>query len=361
MATAVVCIICIAMIVLGGMTMSQGILISADTAAISVEGMSVREGEIMRTRLVRDSATLPTHSTLQVTMENSGQTKLTSFDKWDFIVQYFDNSDNYYVKWLPYNEGTLGNNEWQETGIYLNGQPEVFEPEILNPAEQLYLRALLNPVAGYRAISAIIVTPNGIAPVVVCGPPTLTAHTETVTLDGNNYYMLKGWTPADGSAVTETTPSISRHQIGRWLLYNSAVPSRYARHLFPLSNVNEIPASTWTVCYRGRADGWSGQTYPNARLNIDVLIRRADGTIRETIDTGVAEAAFTDGGQWLNLSAAYSFPGYTAADETDYLEIDYYGESVDDGPNGTAYIMLRVDDNTLSETSQTRITGMSWS
>ena len=53
MATAVVSIICLALIVLGGMTMSQGILTSVDTAALSVEEISVRDGEIMRTEVAR--------------------------------------------------------------------------------------------------------------------------------------------------------------------------------------------------------------------------------------------------------------------------------------------------------------------
>src|SRR3990172_8614535 len=152
MATIVVSIIVIAMVILGAMTLSQGLLTSADTAALSVQELSVREGEMSRTRLTNDSTVLPSHDTLQVTLDNSGQTRLASYDKWDFIVQYYDYDDNYYVKWLPYNGGVPGNNEWQETGLYLNGQPEAFEPGILNPQEEVTLEARLDPPAGYRAI-----------------------------------------------------------------------------------------------------------------------------------------------------------------------------------------------------------------
>ena len=361
MAATVVSIICIAMIVVGGMTLSQGMLTSADSAALSVQEISLREGEISRTEVTGVSATLPASNTLRLTLDNSGQTKLASFEKWDFIVRYYDASDNNYVKWLPYNGGTLGNNQWQETGIYLNGNPEAFEPDIFNPGEQLNLEARLNPAAGYRSIKIINVTPNGIACSLVCGPPTLTAHTETKTLAGTVYYTLKGWTPADGSAVTETTNSIGNRVTGRWLLRNSTNPSRYARHIFPLSNVDMIPASNWTVYYRGRADGWLSGTVGNASLNIDIIIRRADGTIRQTIASDVAEAVFTSRNSWINISATYNFPGYTVVDETDYLEIDYYGQSSGTGPSGTSYIRLRVDDNTLPVTSQTRIGGLLWS
>ena len=40
----------------------------------------------------------------------------------------------------------------------------------------------------------------------------------------------------------------------------------------------------------------------------------------------------------------------------DYLEIDYYGESVKKGPEDSgAYIQLRIDDSSLDEADQTRI------
>ncbi len=361
MATAVVSIICIAMIVVGGMSLSQGILTSADSTALSVEGIALREGEIMRTDLVGVDASLPSYDTLLATFENNGQVKLASFDRWDFIVEYYDDSDSFNVNWLPYVEGSPAENQWYKTGISLNGGPEAFEPDILNPEEQLDLGAILEPIAGYRAIKMTIVTPNGIAPTLVCGPPTLTAHTETVTLVGIDYFMLKGWTPADGSAVTETTDRIGNRVTGRWLLHDDNDDSRYARHLFPLSNVNEISASTWTVRYRGRAYGWVSGTWWNASLNIDVIIRRADGTIREVIDTEVAAASFYTRNFWINISASYSFPGYTVVDNTDYLEIAYYGVSDFPGPSGSSYIRLRVDDGSLPETSQTRIQGIEWS
>ncbi len=183
MTTAVVCIICIAMIVVGGMTLSQGVLTSADTAALSAQQLSIREGNMMRTRLTGISASLPAANTLNAVIENSGQTRLASFDKWDCIVQYYDAADNYYVNWLPYHAGALGNNQWQKTGLNFRGQPESFEPEILNHGEQMDVRAILNPAPGYRAINVTLATPNGIAPTLVCGPPAMLKFTMKPLLD----------------------------------------------------------------------------------------------------------------------------------------------------------------------------------
>ena len=43
METAVVSLICIALVVFGGMTMSQGFLTTADSTALGVEEISVRD------------------------------------------------------------------------------------------------------------------------------------------------------------------------------------------------------------------------------------------------------------------------------------------------------------------------------
>jgi hypothetical protein len=92
-------------------------------------------------------------------------------------------------------------------------------------------------------------------------------------------------------------------------------------------------------------------------MSIDILIRKSDGTIRETIDTDVARGNIrTDNGVWQTASVDYDFLGYTVVDDTDYLEIAYYGESRGDGPrNSGAYIQIIIDDPTLAEADQTRI------
>ena len=161
---AIITIFLMVLIVLGGMTMSRGFMSSADSSALSVQEINATEGEIKRTALTMVSAAnLSWADLLRVRLENSGQTKLASFSKWDVIVEYYDESGTYYTKWLPYVEGALGDNQWQKKVIYLNGSPEVFEPAILNPGEEIVILAKLSPLPGAGTVgNAIISSPNGI-------------------------------------------------------------------------------------------------------------------------------------------------------------------------------------------------------
>ena len=163
METAIVSLICIALIMFGGMTMSQGFLTSVDSTTIGLEEISSRGEEIMRTELTAANTSMPSASLLRVSLENSGQTKLSSFSKWDVIVQYYDGGGTYYVRWLPYTEETLGNNEWRKVGIYLDGQVEAYEPNMVNPGEEVVIEAKLNPPIGDNTTNLVVVsTPNGI-------------------------------------------------------------------------------------------------------------------------------------------------------------------------------------------------------
>ncbi|RLC95274.1 MAG: hypothetical protein DRI39_00575 [Chloroflexi bacterium] len=166
METAIVAIICVALIVLGGMTMSQGFLSSVDTATLSLDELGDRDAEIMRTEISALTATWSSlTNTLEVSLSNTGQVKLASFSKWDVIVQYYTNS-SYSVQYLTYTNGTLGSNEWKKEGIYQDSaskEAEVFDPDILNPAEEIIIQAKLDPPVGYDSTNLVVVcTPNGV-------------------------------------------------------------------------------------------------------------------------------------------------------------------------------------------------------
>ena len=163
METAIVSIICIALIAFGGMTMSRGFMTSVDASTTGLEEIGQRDETIMRTELTPVSAGQPSANTLEVVLENSGQTKLADFDKWDIIVQYYDGTGTYHVAWLPRTEAVLGNNQWEVAWIRLNGGAEVFEPNVLNRQEQIMIRAQLNPSVGAATTNMVIVaTPSGI-------------------------------------------------------------------------------------------------------------------------------------------------------------------------------------------------------
>lgn len=145
--------------------MSQDFLSTVDKTSASLGELSIRAEEIMRTELLPITASQPSADLLEVTLRNSGQTKLSSFEKWDVVVQYHDAGSTYYVEWIPYAAEAPGNNEWTKEGIYLdagNKTAEVFEPGILNPGEEIIIEAKLNPSVGAGTTNLVVVsTPNG--------------------------------------------------------------------------------------------------------------------------------------------------------------------------------------------------------
>jgi hypothetical protein len=163
METAIVSLICIALIVFGGMTMSRGFITSVDSTAQALDKMGQRDAKILRTELSPVSAVLVASNVLNVAMTNTGQTKLADFEKWDVIVQYYDTDQVLHVVWLPYTTGVPGDNQWRTFGIRMNGQPEVFEPGILNPGEEITLQLVLSPDVGRNTTNQVVIsTGNGI-------------------------------------------------------------------------------------------------------------------------------------------------------------------------------------------------------
>lgn len=64
-----------------------------------------------------------------------------------------------------------------------------------------------------------------------------------------------------------------------------------------------------------------------AHGDIDILIRKADGTIRNSISSDVANSpSLTLTNVWETLTGTYEWHGYTVVNQTDYLEVAYYIE-----------------------------------
>jgi hypothetical protein len=361
MAAAIVTIICIAMIVVGGMTLSQGILTSTDSAVLSMESISVREGDIMRTNLeALRAAQLAWGNDLRVTVKNSGQTKLASFGKWDFIVSYLSADSQMHSTWLPYTTAILGANQWQKARIGLDGPLEYFEPGILNPGEEMVIMARLDPAPGNTNGDISLTTPNGINDAITLINPgylRLTPQAENISLNNTKYYELVEAATADGPAMTAGT-EFGESEGGRKLLYNTGDAARPAKFIYPLIGITQIPAETWTVTYRCLV---TGEIFPQSdtdtQFSISIVVRQANGNIRDTIVNGAASAFITSGqaGTWVTVTATYAFPGYTVIDSNDYLEIDFYGETASGPDGGTGYMQLSIDDGGLPAADQTRI------
>jgi len=169
-------------------------------------------------------------------------------------------------------------------------------------------------------------------------PSVLTAHQETTTIGGTTY-RLQTLNSADAAGTTLT---VSAATTGRKLT---------DRFVYQLTGVSSIPASTWTIYYRAM----KSSPAVDAHADADILIRRADGAVRTTIATDVANSgAITTA--WSTLSGTYTWSEYTVLDQTDYLEIDYYIAVTTASPGKTA--SLRIDDNTLAVADQTRATNI---
>jgi hypothetical protein len=162
----------------------------------------------------------------------------------------------------------------------------------------------------------------------------LYCHQETTTIAGVTYYLLKKDTPADapGTTLSASTASVARVVWGKFV--------------FSLSGVAKILSATIYATYRAYTGGGT------VNAEIDILIRKADGTVRTTIATGVSKSANL-GTSWATYTgASYSFAEYTVVDQTDYLEIDYIANVT--AKKAGQYAYLRIDDNTLALADQTR-------
>ncbi|MDH5793217.1 MAG: hypothetical protein OEZ18_01465 [Candidatus Bathyarchaeota archaeon] len=167
---------------------------------------------------------------------------------------------------------------------------------------------------------------------------TLYAHQETTTIGGATYLLQK----LDGADTAGISISVSGASVGRKLV---------GKFLYPLTGVSIIQARTWTIYYRAI----KSSPALAAHCDVDILIRRANGTIRTIIAIDVANSGELTT-EWSTPSGTYMWSAYTFVDPTDYLEIDYHTEVTKSSPGKTA--SLRIDDNTLALADQTRATNI---
>jgi hypothetical protein len=89
-----------------------------------------------------------------------------------------------------------------------------------------------------------------------------------------------------------------------------------------------------------------------ANIDVDVLIRKSDNSIRTTIATNASPSGDLQSTA-TTLSGTYSWNAYTVVDQTDYLEIDYYVNVTTIFPSKNAY--LQIDNSSLASGDHTRI------
>lgn len=164
METAIVSLICIAVILSGGMIMAQSAISSADQLFVDWKAMEKRATDIANTIISATGVTDQGTSGFEVNVKNTGQRVIGNFSDWDVIVQYTDAPGNYKITRLAYISGTSpGNNEWAVNAIQWNGAAEVFQKNLLDPKEDMKLRLKPNPGVGPgKTIYILISTNNGV-------------------------------------------------------------------------------------------------------------------------------------------------------------------------------------------------------
>ncbi|MBI3915148.1 MAG: hypothetical protein HY327_13305 [Chloroflexi bacterium] len=162
MESAITAIIVIGILILAVAGLSSFALSSQAAISESNREMQARLGERTQTNLSPVSAvTTPAGDYAQITLKNSGNSKLMDFAQWDVILQYSDGT-NTQIKWYAYGSGV---NQWSQQ-IYQTTTPptaEVFEPGILNPGEEIVITVNVSPPIGTGTTNlATMATPNGI-------------------------------------------------------------------------------------------------------------------------------------------------------------------------------------------------------
>ena len=168
MDTVLISLLVIMILLFGVLTLTESFVRIQDGLAISWREMEERTAEQVRTALmVVESESINAGTALDITLRNTGSTKLTNFDGWDVITQHYDLTGDYLIDWHEYREsGPIVGGEWLVEGIYvaaLTDVGEVFDPGILNPGEEIVIRAeLSSPMDSGTAGLATISTWNGI-------------------------------------------------------------------------------------------------------------------------------------------------------------------------------------------------------
>lgn len=164
METAILSLICIAVILSGGLMMAQSAMISADQLSADWKAMERRSTDIANTIISATGVVDKGAGGFEVNVKNTGQRVLGNFADWDVVVQYYDAPGNYKITRLTYTTNTSpGNNEWSVNAIHWNGVTEVYEKGLLDPREDLKLQVKpIPPLGNGKTIFIVMGTDRGV-------------------------------------------------------------------------------------------------------------------------------------------------------------------------------------------------------
>ena len=155
-------LIAVLLIFLVGLTIYETSTNAQETLAITWQEVDHQLAQQSHTALTPITTTVTNGgSRVSMTLRNEGTTRIAEFEDWDLIVQYYAAGNNYMIDWYPYSEGGLSNNQWTTIGIYMDAEAlesEVYEPDILNPGEEIVIQVRLVPPIAQSTTNYLIVS-----------------------------------------------------------------------------------------------------------------------------------------------------------------------------------------------------------
>jgi len=238
-----------------------------------------------------------------------------------------------------------------------------------NPQVRTYVFRLVNPTSGTKTI---VVNFAG-ATLSVAGAVTYTGVDQSTPIQTSNTATGSSTAPSVSVTVTGSGRWVFGHLGGHrtasaWTITEGAGQTqRWAQ----TGQLYKGVGSDKSVSAGSQSMSWSldqaasfvasavvinpATLTPVGHVDVDILIRRSDGTVRTTIATNVANSADLTSTN-TTLSATYSWSAYNVVNQTDFLEIDYYVEVTTAVSGASAYIII--DDNNLALADQTRATNI---
>jgi len=155
METVIPAIIVTALLLLAAFTIADRFLSTQEAVSEAWRAMEKRATDRKQSDLSSvDVTTTILGDAVEITAQNSGDTKFADFDRWDVILQYTGSDGYRYAEWYPLG---AGQNEWVKVIA------DVTEPGILNPGETMTIEVSVSPAVGNSSTNiATVSAPNGI-------------------------------------------------------------------------------------------------------------------------------------------------------------------------------------------------------
>jgi hypothetical protein len=108
-------LVCIALLIIGGVSVSMSALNSINTVSDALRTEESLSRDMVSTSIVcENSSTTGGGSTVTLYVVNDGKTALSNYAAWDVIVR----QQNGGTSWIPYSTATPG---WQTGGFFFTG------------------------------------------------------------------------------------------------------------------------------------------------------------------------------------------------------------------------------------------------